>query len=189
MNMRLFIAINFPKEIKEEIQKAVRPLVASFPQVSWTKLENIHLTLKFLGNTKENKLVSIKEAVRKVVEGTEPFEVRFDKLGYFDRKQLIIWLRVRSDRKLIDLADRIEKETARLGFARKKRTFSPHITLGRGKRLSREVVKKIKGRIDSFTPGECIRTPPVCLEEISLMQSVLSRQGAIYISLERFALG
>lgn len=182
--MRLFIAINFPEEVKEDIQKVVVSLVTSFPQVSWVKLDNIHLTLKFLGNVKEGQLAGVEKAIKQSTEGMKPFELKFDKLGYFDRNYLIIWLGIKHSKSLVNLVDKIEKEIAKLGFPREKRVFSSHITLGRGKRLTREFVKVIREKI-----GFChYQLPSFSVREISLMQSSLSRSGAIYSSIKRFAL-
>lgn len=192
MNMRLFIAINFPKKTKEEIQKVIQPLVKDFPQVSWVKPENIHLTLKFLGNTKEDQLADVKKAVRKAIEGIKPFELKFDQLGYFARHQLIVWLGIKPGGEFISLVGKIEKETVKLGFAREKKAFFPHVTLGRAKRTQchsdPESDSGGGSRQDSFTSQTGFGMTTFFVKEISLMQSVLSRKGAVYTSIEQFAL-
>ncbi len=184
-NMRLFIAIDFPKEIKNTLQDKIRHLRNDFPQVSWVKPENIHLTLKFLGRVEEHKLPKIKKAILAATETISPFELSFTNFGYFDKGYLVIWLGIYPAKKLIDLVENIERETKKLGFPFEKRAYSPHLTFGRGKRLGREMVLQIKDKV-RMLPSPQMHN--FLVSEIILMQSTLSPHGAFYSPVEKFAL-
>jgi len=183
--MRLFIAINFPQELKEKIGKTIEKIVSDFPQVSWTKKENTHLTLKFFGYVNENQLEKIKEGISKSIEGVKPFSLTFTNLGFFDREQLIIWVGLSDCPELMKMVNNLEKEMKKLGFAKEKRIYSPHVTLGRGKKLSRETSQKIRNIISQETKNISLQFK---VSEITLMESKLTSSGPKYFSLSQFAL-
>ena len=110
--MRLFIAIDFPPSTKKEIGSAIQPLIRTFPQVVWTKGENLHLTLKFLGEVKKevkhnDTTAKIGEGIRKSCSQVRFFSLTFTKLGFCAREQLIIWLGAEAEDELFSLAERI----------------------------------------------------------------------------------
>lgn len=188
--MRLFIAVEIPEEIKSELYNKTAFLRENFPQVSWVPAGNIHLTLKFLGNTQKIKnnelgiknhedvlLKQIINEVEKSITGIKPFTLRFTHLGYFDREQFIIWWGIKQTPKLLKLVKQLDSEMKKLGFASKMRPYFPHVTTGRGKRLEAAVKGKIM---------EAIKQKKVSLQaafpvsEIILMESILTAKGPIY---------
>jgi len=183
--MRLFIAISLPKKVREIIWEKIKQLKKEFPKVSWIKPDNIHLTLKFLGNVEESKLSEIKKAIVESIKNIHPFNLSFTDFGYFDKGYLVVWLGVQPVRELLDLIGRIEDETKKLGFPSEKRVYSPHITLGRGKHLVKEETVRLTNKIRMLEP---IDTSSLPISEIILMQSTLSPAGAIYQSQGKFAL-
>jgi 2'-5' RNA ligase len=184
--MRLFIAINFPEKVRSEIEKTREESVAKFPQVAWTKKENIHLTIKFLGHIKNESIVEkIKEGIEKSTEGIKPFELVFDKIGYFAREQLIIWLGAKTDPQLQLLVKRLDGEMEKLGFRKERKEFAPHITLGRGKRLDSKILQEIKQAINS---SQFVLPKPFFVSQIILMNSTLSPKGPVYNPISQFAL-
>ena len=201
--MRLFIGIDFPKEVKDRIFPLIKNFQKKYPEIKWEKKENLHLTLKFLGNvkiklkTKSEKLKAIwrsqispretsqdlklKKIIRemeRVVLGVERFEIRVGELGYFLRNSLIVWLSVvEQGTRLKKLAKNLDGQMGKLGFRKEKRAFHPHVTLGRrrkavpiGKwrRIAEEIAKAETG------------TWKVEVKNITLFESKLSRQGAVY---------
>lgn len=185
--MRLFIAIDSPAEVKKEITASIKELVANFPQVAWTKEENLHLTMKFLGYVKEELQINkkIEEGIKKGAEGLKSFNLVFTEVGYFEREQLIIWLGIKLCNDLFLLTERIEAEMAKLGFPKEKRKFTPHITLGRGKRLTKQTIEEIKGSINT---REFILPKLFSVSEIILVNSQLTRTGSIYTPVSKFPL-
>lgn len=183
--MRLFIAISFPKELKEMAWKEVQQLKKTYPQISWVKQNNIHLTLKFLGKVEDSKLPKIKKAMSEAVKNSPPFKLNFTDYGYFDKGYLVVWLGIHPCRELLDLVSKIDEGTKKLGFSKEKRPYSPHITLGRGKRLAKPLTAEIKEEIKILnSPG----ITSYMVSEITLMQSSLSPKGAIYNPIAKFAL-
>lgn len=191
--MRLFIAVDFPEKVRDEILNSTKSLRKQFPEVAWTKKENIHLTIKFLGNInsklkddKENELLEkIKQGIEKSSVGIEPFELVFEKLGFFDREQLIIWLGAKANPQLSLLIERLDKEMEKLGFAKERRLFTPHITIGRGKHLEQKVLQRIEQVMNT---EQFVLPEAFTVSAIHLMNSTLTSKGPIYTELTKFAL-
>ncbi len=182
--MRLFIAINFPEEIETVISKQVEELKIQFPRISWVKAENLHLTLKFLGYVKEEKLEEIKKGIEEVSRDFQPFELTILRMGYFHREPFIIQLNIGYSAALSNLVEHLEKEMKNQGFKRENHSYSPHITLGRGRRLKREGIEALKRsmREEIFSPIK------FTVKKIALIESTLKSTGAVYTVLNKFLL-
>lgn len=180
--MRLFVAIKFSDQFLDEIDKIVKPLRDKFPEVDWTKRENIHLTLKFLGETKVGVL-QIKEAIDKVADYNGVFKLVLEKFGYFDREQLIVWVGFEKAAELTNLVNNLDSVLAKLGFTRERKIYTPHVTLGRGKRLSTDKKDAIKNLINDLNVENEIE-----VFEILLIKSILTKNGPIYEMLYKFRL-
>ena len=184
MKTRLFIAIDFPEKAKEEIAGLINELRDKYPQIRWEKKEKLHLTLKFLGGvevklkTQNSKLQEIIKGVKKAVQDVKPFWFQPSNLGYFLRQNLIVWLGVKAQEGLFQISKNLEREMAKLGFAKEKRGFSPHITIGRAKRVTpRKKWERIAQEVRNFP------TPPFSkfkVRQIVLMKSKLTPRGSIY---------
>lgn len=134
--MRLFIATQFDDEVKDHIQAVQERLRRLDSRANFTRRENLHLTLAFLGEISEERLADIEEAMNAVE--TAPLELCFDRMGRFRRRDSELWwIGARGNREL----ERMQAElTARLrskGFSLEERTFQPHLTLAREVRLTR----------------------------------------------------
>lgn len=190
--MRLFIAIDFSRQKKEEIGNSLHFLTLQFPQISWIKTDDLHLTLKFLGNIgnqitsgQADQLIKIKRGIKRSVGGIKPFELNFDSLGFFHKEQLIVWLGVKKSPNLLYLVNNIEQEMQKLGWKKEKRPYSPHVTIGRGKKITKDTAQRIKKVILSSPQ---ISPSPFLVSEITFMQSKLTSLGPIYSPLKNFAL-
>ncbi len=184
--MRLFIAINFPANVKDEISALIDNLRISFPQIRWSKEENLHLTVKFLGNIKskdENLAGKIKDSLQEISQKTEILKIDFSEIGFFDREQLIVWLGIRAGQSLLKLAEKIDGKMAKLGFPLEKRSYFPHVTLGRGKHLSSRVKQEIK---NNLIKKKYPLPKSFFCDEICLINSTLTIYGARYSQFARF---
>ena len=141
-HFRLFIAITVPDVVKVEIKRTQDQLRASVSQgaVGWTKPENFHLTLRFLGKVETVSIVAIVDALRAVCEPDAPLQLRVSGVGFFPKARAprVIWVGVK------DSADRLARiqqavQAASLRFTTEKpeERFNAHITLGRIKQLAR----------------------------------------------------
>ncbi len=182
--MRLFVAIGLPQEIEkmiEEFQNDFKPFARD---AKWVNPKNIHLTLKFLGEVKEEKIPELQEVLTKAAEGSTSVPIAVQGCGFFpnSRRPSVFWAGVVSE-PLHALQKSIEDSTERLGFEGENRPYSPHLTLARFKdphgRLP--IAQEAEKRKD-FQFGNFIAS------NFSLYQSVLKRTGAEYSVLRSFSL-
>ncbi|MBL7150709.1 RNA 2',3'-cyclic phosphodiesterase [Candidatus Microgenomates bacterium] len=186
MKTRFFVAINFPEETKEEISGLIDKLRVEHPQIRWEKTENIHLTLKFLSWTEEKKIKKILEGMKKSAFGIKPFGFKPEKLGYFLSQSLIVWIGVNAQEGLFQISRNLENEMKKLGFAKEKRVFSPHITIGRARKISpRKKWQSIAEEIKNFPTSSFSKFQ---VKEVILMKSQLTPKGSIYSVIDRILL-
>jgi 2'-5' RNA ligase len=138
--------------------------------VKWVKKENLHITLKFFGETEKNNL--IEEKMRNLENEISAFDISLKGVGAFPdlKKAKILWVGVEKGKgSLSQLFSITENEVAALGFEREKRNFHPHITFARVKKGKYSLTRDI-----DFSFG------PFWVEEISLFKSTLTPNGPIY---------
>jgi len=137
---KIFISINIPEKVKARLEKAIEKW-HGLP-VKWTKMANLHITLLFLGHVGEEILPEICQKVREASQNEDIFDIEFDKIELFPSPQepRIVALTGPTSEQLLNLHEKIEKE---LGiFTAGKKTFRPHITLGRGRKYKWEELEK-----------------------------------------------
>jgi len=184
--MRLFIAIEIPDEIKELMIDAQRKMQDVGVVASWTRVEGMHLTLKFLGEVAESRVPSLLTAIAGSVHGIMRFQLAFAGAGAFPnpRNARVAWIGVTGETdKLARLQASVEEAVTALGFKREDRSFKPHLTLGR--------IKHIRSR-DAWikTLGEMMHAtfPSLEVRRVSLMKSDLKPSGAEYAEIGRIDL-
>lgn len=176
--IRAFIAIDLPEAIREELASIVQDLNREVPKKSirWARPENIHLTLKFLGDTKIDSLDQITGGLDRVGGGNPPFHLALDKLGCFPnpRRPRIVWVGVNGDvDTLQSLQETVDQMLTPLGWELEKRKFHPHLTIGR--------VKNSKQVADSQLPwGNQMKPLPFPVDSLTLYESILKPSGAVY---------
>jgi 2'-5' RNA ligase len=180
--MRLFIAINVDSALQAPLAAVQAHLKASGAPVSWVKPENIHFTLKFLGEVPEVRLPALQEALRSSVAGIGGFTVSLAGLGTFPPKgrPRVVWVGVEQGiEEMKKLQGRIDEALLPLGFARETRPFQPHLTLGR----IRDV-----GRLDALLTylraTEIGQVGQMHVRCVDLMRSALHPAGAVYARIE-----
>ena len=133
--MRLFIAVNFNDETRSRLLALRDELRGKSQHGNFSALENLHLTLAFIGEVSPKKIDKIKAIMDTVTFA--PFAATIDRLGTFSRGTLW-WAGLREDQPLMDLQREVEHKLALCGFEMDGRKYNPHITLGR------EVVTDVK---------------------------------------------
>jgi len=139
--MRTFIAIDFSRELKKQIadfQSEIRQYALSG---RWKYVDNFHLTLKFLGEINPAKAEEINQELGEISAETRAFRLRISEVGCFPGKDCVrvLWLGLGGELdKLNALQAAIEEGMSRLGFAKEKRRYVPHITIAQDVRLDRE---------------------------------------------------
>lgn len=133
--MRLFLAVNLNEEIKDYLSEAIRQLKRNASSGNFTRRENLHLTLVFLGETREDELGAVKRAMDRV-EG-EPFRLSFHGFGRFKRRGGDIhWVGVDRAEALLSVQKQLSEALEEEGFSLENREYAPHLTLGREVRVS-----------------------------------------------------
>jgi 2'-5' RNA ligase len=183
--MRLFIAVNLPSEVRERLAAEQDRLRRAQADVSWVRAENIHVTLKFLGETEEKRLERIRPALREVARSGAPFSIQVSGLGSFGgRIPRVVWVGLQEGAEpLSRLAKDIEAALARLGFPRERRGFTAHITLGRVRSA-----KNVGALLTALAQTETGPFGSVEVNQFELMRSELRPTGSVYTVLDRFPL-
>lgn len=185
--MRMFVAVRIPVRIQRELASLTRRLAGSSLPVRWVPSENMHLTLRFLGQVPEGKRPSIVEALSLAAEDTIPFEVSFGSVGAFPspRSPKVIWIAVEAAPRLRLLRGSVERHLARAGFRTEVGPFHPHVTLGLALRESEP------GAFREFVPAcrDFHIESVLRVSAIDLVRSRLRPTGSEYELLDRIRLG
>jgi 2'-5' RNA ligase len=188
--VRCFIAIELPDGVKRGLRELQAQLKAgSQAPVKWVDPNNIHLTLKFLGNVAAGRIDEIGQAMTESVRGTSPFSLEVKELGVFpnSRRVQIVWVGVSGElEKLSRLQQRIESGLEKLGFAPENRRFTPHLTLARLRDRATPQEREKLGQLIAETEFEAAQSFTV--NSVKLIKSQLTREGPIYSQLSSAAL-
>ncbi|WP_337290197.1 RNA 2',3'-cyclic phosphodiesterase [Candidatus Methylomirabilis sp.] len=185
--IRVFVAANLDSDLKTALARVQDQLKTTRADVGWVRPENLHLTLKFLGQVEEGRLGAIGEVVAAAAAGCGPIRLVFEGLGAFPRPRAarIVWVGVsHGAQALTALQSRVETGLEPLGFAREMRPFTAHLTLGR---VRSPAHREQLARALTLAPVEALGE--MVLDRIELMKSDLSVGGARYSILQSFPLG
>ena len=184
---RVFCAVEFPAEVRTQLQDHVRGLRDGVPDVaaSWTRVENIHLTLKFFGNVAVKRLSDISAAATRAAERYDPFEIEISGTGVFPKasRPQVLWIGVKDQSgKLLGLQKELEDEFAALGFEKENRAFKPHLTIARMRRPEGARQLAEAHLATDFAPQT------LQVSELIIFRSELSSKGSEYTALSRHQL-
>jgi 2'-5' RNA ligase len=184
--MRLFVALNLPSEIRERLAAAQDRLRRAEADVSWVRADNIHVSLKFLGETEEKRLDRIRPALHEAARASAPISMEVLGVGSFGgRIPRVVYVGVGEGAEpLTELAGRIEAALGRVGFPKERRGFTAHLTLGRVR--SPRNAEALLAALEEFR-AEKFGT--LTAMHFDLMQSELRPSGSLYTVLEQFLLG
>jgi 2'-5' RNA ligase len=185
--MRLFVALEIPAAVRDNLTAQVRELRELSAKVAdmrprWVRPENLHVTLKFIGEVSPAKLEGIRGALSAICSDA-PVEIKFRGLGFFPNEQhpRVLWAGLDASANLPSLAGDIDSALEAQGIARERRAFTPHLTLARIEppglhEKLREVIRKNDAReFGSFQA-----------REFHLIESTLKPSGAEYTTLASY---
>lgn len=176
--MRLFVALNLPKKDRERIHRATRKLRDEELPVRWVGIEGFHVTLKFLGDVRRERLPEVEQAMTRVAATTKAFKTKLGGFGAFPsvRQPRIIWLGVKANPELRCLKQDLEYSFGDLGFDAETRAFHPHVTLGRAE--ERKGAGAFRDLDDMLSGLDC--KGDVKVTSLDLMRSQLGPDGSRY---------
>ncbi len=183
--MRAFIAIEITKEIQETLSKLQAELKTAPADAKWVEPENIHLTLKFLGEVEEQKIPRIIQSLKEVSRIFKPFMMELKNIGGFPTIQSprVIWVGIEKGKEgLHELAASIEDTLVKLKFPKETRKFSSHLTIGRVKYI------KDKKSFSQILSKAQFSPLPQEVKSITLFKSTLTPHGPIYEKLSEIGL-
>ena len=184
--IRSFIALDLPEDLKKGLQKLQDTVRKHADCIRWVKPDNIHLTLKFLGDIVESQVGPIGRILENMTSGMAPFKLQVKGFGAFPnaRNPKVIWMGMDDNQqRLVLFQEKLEETLAAIGFTPEKRDYSPHLTLGRvkdsrGKRDIEQIIEKYKNEdLGYFTA-----------DTIIFFQSDLQPSGPVYSSLKTIQL-
>ena len=180
---RGFIAIDIP--VSQRIIELSNQIKNSGADVKLVELENIHITLKFLGDTEEQYIDKIEETIKKSVEGIESFEIKLTGAGIFPNTNYIkvMWIGIKDNGELSKISNNINEKLTGLGFEKEKRGFSPHLTIARVKSARNK--EKLIEIVEKYREVEFTT---VKVDSIELKKSELTPKGPIYTTLREVKL-
>jgi RNA 2',3'-cyclic 3'-phosphodiesterase len=156
-----------------------------FARITWVKSESIHVTLKFFGETEENRISDISKILHEVAGLHQPFTSELVNVGIFGSSYdpKVIWFGMENAEPLKGLANDVLKAVETIGWERDRQNFVPHLTIGRIKYIPDKHLFQSIIDIHKKTWMQEIQ-----VSEFSLFQSTLTREGPIYKVLETFKL-
>lgn len=183
--MRCFIAIDMPENIKDAIAGVVEKCSHGQKGVRWVSVENIHLTLKFLGDIKEDLISEIEKGLASICMRHDVFNINIRGVGAFPNFKYpnVLWIGIDGSSELKEIYGDIEEFMSELGFEKEDRRFFPHLTIGRVKDRKgiEPVIKELYTFKDTFLGS-------IKVNEVLLMRSILKPAGAEYSKIAGFKL-
>ena len=179
-HFRLFIAIAVPEEIKAQIQTARDQLRAGLSPaaVRWTRADQFHLTLRFLGSIQADLVQPLVNELGRLGQSLHPLKLQARGLGFFpnNRAPRVIWAGVQDlEQRLATTQKAVQEMSARFSSEQPERHFNGHITLGRVKHLRREELHDLAGAAKQFADSSFGEWTA---RQVHLMRSELSAEGA-----------
>lgn len=184
--MRIFIAIEIPEGVRNLLGQIQTHLKYAGADVKWVVKENVHLTLKFLGEVSEDKISYIKSILDEIGKSTKSFELNLKDIGAFPKIEYprVIWVGLgKGAPESKALAERIDEALSKIGFQKETRPFASHLTIGRVRSpKNREVLKE---KIESY---QLSTISYQLIGSVILFQSTLTPRGSIYTKLHEVQL-
>jgi 2'-5' RNA ligase len=185
-SVRLFVAIELEDEVRSALAALGAAIGRSCEGVRWIPTEQVHLTVRFLGEVPDGEVNGVAGAVARAATRAEPFTFELADCGCFPPRGpvRIVWAGVREPSgALSGLVEAVNSELEKEGFERERRPFSPHITIGRVRE------DRSGGRVRAAAGGETFGPVEQPVQIVTLMQSVLSPKGPTYTRISRTSLG
>ena len=187
MATRTFLAVPLSEQVVDRLADAQQSLSAAGARVRWVARENLHLTLKFLGNVEEADMAEVCRLAGEVAAAVEPFDFAVTALEAVPPRGALrmIWAGVAEPTGALAKLNRAAEDAyERMGFEKETRPYRPHLTLGRAK--AGRNIAELRAAADRFAETDFGTTPA---EELIVFESSLTPTGPIYSPLAKAAIG
>lgn len=179
-SLRTFIAVTLSPNIRSATVRLIDRLRVVPAKVTWTKPDNLHYTLKFLGDVRAEQTHAICRAVQEAVAPFTPFEIIAGHLGAFPSVShpRTLWLGVTENVEPFELLfQAVERLLEPLGFAREHRRFTPHLTLGRVRETAPAALNQLTDLLQKHSTFDA---GALTISSVTVYASTLSREGPTY---------
>jgi 2'-5' RNA ligase len=188
--IRAFVSLPIPEGVKDEIERVQEDLRRWLPARSprWTKRDQFHLTLKFLGNVETGRVPELIQALRYICAGIPALKLRAERVGGFPglRHPRVLWVGVQEEAgQLVELQSRIEAGCAEFSEEARDRKFTGHVTIARIHEMKRPQPESWAARLRDMTEKQFGQWTA---REVRLIRSELTPSGAVHSILEVFPL-
>lgn len=182
--IRLFVALLLPDDLKKKLAVLISQLRPLAGGIKWVEPENLHLTLKFIGERPETDVAPITAAIETAIGDRKSFDVHITGCGGFPnlRNPRVIWVGMENAEPAIEMAARIDGQLQTLGIPPEDRPFSPHLTIGRVKMKTNLTPLSIQMGKTNFDAGI------LTVDRVGLVKSTLTPRGPIYENFRVFKL-
>jgi RNA 2',3'-cyclic 3'-phosphodiesterase len=187
MEIRSFLAFELPTDIKKIVEGVSKEMRKASLKAKWVKVENIHLTVVFMGNIEAQDVKAIGEETRSICSRFNPFDISLNGVGVFPglKAPRVLWIGLKGDlERMSQFRDALHQSLRSFGVKEEKRGFKPHLTLAR--------FNHSRGQV--FQPGDLLSgyqdlESPVCsLRELVFIKSDLKPGGAVYTKMDTLPL-
>jgi 2'-5' RNA ligase len=182
--IRTFVGVKIDPAVRRRSTEIIRMFQTVPGDVKWVEPENLHLTLKFLGDVEATEIHRVCETVTRAVADTPRFFFELRGAGAFPtaKRPRTIWLGAgEGEREMVDLAKALEKKLQKLGFRREGRRLKPHLTIGRIRHGGRAG----EGLADLLIANAEISVGSILIDEVTVFSSTLNPSGPVYDVLAR----
>jgi 2'-5' RNA ligase len=180
--VRTFVAVEIDPTVRRKAEQLIETFRKAQADVKWVALENLHLTLKFLGEVRLEETAAVCAAVAQAAADVAPFELEIRGAGAFPNpgRPRTLWLACRQGTaQLTDLQQRIEAALEKLGYRPEARSFTPHLTIGRA-RSGGPATEEFGRLLEQYAEYEVGRSD---VGEVTVFASQLGPQGPTYTAL------
>lgn len=186
--LRLFVAADIPPLVREAVSGALEPLKEKVPGGRWVRPENLHITLKFIGDYGEERLERLSNEITAAAARCAPFTVRLGKCGAFPSRSRarVLWVGMtEGGEEAAAAAGKLEARLEKAGVKREGRDYRGHLTVAR----LREPFDCSGFLVELAANMERVESIAFEVGELTLYRSILSPSGPTYVALRVFSLG
>jgi RNA 2',3'-cyclic 3'-phosphodiesterase len=188
--VRTFIAVDLPPQMLERIEGITTFFKKETPPkaLKWVDTENLHLTIKFIGEINEDKVAHVKQILSNTLASQNAFDIEISGLGMYPNKNnpRVIWLGIAGRKPLIQIFNSLDQALTTLDIRPEGRDFAPHLTIARVRRNTDKATVIAIGKTLSQFKVEPLGA--VTIDQVHLYQSVLEPSGPIYTTLHSVSL-